>query len=128
MMMPLDSTTANIEKDYSFNNLFHFLHGLDSIQNFSFRALFHFPRQHEFIQYTVHFIEIKDNIQFTYIGKVTIQEFDKQVHRFQIRQFIVGNVHGNGKEESCISSVNELVGIVFNKVCILFITSRHQLE
>jgi hypothetical protein len=38
---------------------------------------------------------------------------------FQIRQFVIRNIDGNGEEQARISPVNEFVGIVFNEVGIL---------
>jgi hypothetical protein len=35
---------------------------------------------------------------------------------FQIRQFVIRNIDGNGEEQARISPVNEFVGIVFNEV------------
>jgi hypothetical protein len=78
------------------NNLFHLFQKFDPFENFSFRGFFNFPRQH--------------------VGKVTIQQFHKQMNRFQKRQFVIQNIDGNGEEQARISPVNEFLGIVFNEV------------
>jgi hypothetical protein len=106
--------------------LLHFLHQFDAVQNFSFTRLFQFPRQHEFIQDTVDLAKVEDNVEFADIAKVGIQQFDKQVNRLQIAEFIVRLVHGNGEKEAGIPPINELVGIVFNKVGILLVAGRHE--
>lgn len=51
-------------------SLFNFFQRFDSIQYFSFARFFHFTSQHEFIQYTIDLVEIKNNIQFTNIAKI----------------------------------------------------------
>ena len=48
------------------------------------------------------------------------------MNSLQVTQFIVSDVHSNGEEESRVSSVNELVGIVFNKVCVLLVAGCHE--
>jgi hypothetical protein len=66
---------------------------------------------------SVHFVEIRDRVQFKHSGKETIQQFQEQMNLFQIRQFVIRNVDGNGEEQARISPVNEFVGIVFNEAC-----------
>ena len=106
--------------------LLHLLQEFDPIQNFSFAGFFHFPCQHKLIQYTVDLVEIEHNIQFTDIAKVTVQQFHKQVNGFQIRQFIVRDIDGNSKEQTRVSSVNQLVTVVFNEIGVFLVAGRDQ--
>ena len=45
---------------------------------------------------------------------------------FQIAQFVVGNVNSNGEKQTGISSVDELVGGIFDEIGILFVTGGDQ--
>jgi len=45
---------------------------------------------------------------------------------FQIGQLVVLNVHGNGKKEPGVASVNEFVVVVFDKVCVFLVPGRYQ--
>lgn len=45
---------------------------------------------------------------------------------FQVAQLVVGNVDGNGKEQTGVSSVDELVGGIFDEVGILFVPGGDQ--
>ena len=99
---------------------------LDTVQDFPFRRFLHFPRQHEFVENTVNLVEVEDNIQLANVGKVGIQEFYKQVDGFQVGEFVLLNVHGDGKEQTRISSIYEFVAIVFDKVCVFFVAGCHQ--
>ena len=45
---------------------------------------------------------------------------------FQIAQFVVGNVNGNGEEQTGISSIDELVRGIFDEIGILFVTGGDQ--
>ncbi len=56
-------------------SLFHFFQEFDSIEDFSFGGFLDFTGQHEFIQNGIDLVEIKDNIQFTHITEIGIQEF-----------------------------------------------------
>jgi hypothetical protein len=101
--------------------LLHLFHVLDSIQNFSLARFFDFPSQHELIQYGINLVEIKDNIQFTNIAEVTVQELHKQMDGFQVGQFIVVHIHRNREEKTRVSSVDELVVVVFNEIGVFLV-------
>ena len=45
---------------------------------------------------------------------------------FQIAQFVVGNVNSNGEKQTGISSVDELVGGIFDEIGVLFVTGGDQ--
>jgi hypothetical protein len=106
--------------------LLHLFQQLDPIQNLPFARLLNLPRQHEFVQNGIHLVEIKDNVQFTHIGKEGIQQFHKQMYRLQVRKLIVGQIHGNRKKQTRVPPVNEFVGIVLNEIGVLFIPGRDE--
>ena len=119
------TTTTRLKVLFTLS-LLHLFEHFDPLQYLSLTRFFQLPRQHEFIQNTVNLVEIKDNIQFTHVAKVRVEEFDKQMNRFQVGQFIVRHVHGNGKKEASVSPINEFVGIVFNKVGVFLVAGRDE--
>ena len=116
-------------QELSYNRRLYLLrlfHELDSVQDFSLARLFNFARQHELVKNAIDLVKVKDNIELTDIGKVTVQQLDKQVNRFQVAQFILRHIHGNGKEQASIPPINELVIVVFNKIRVFLVAGRHQ--
>ena len=45
---------------------------------------------------------------------------------FQVGEFVVLDVHGDGEEKSGIPSVYDFVAIVFNKICVFLVSGCHQ--
>lgn len=107
-------------------HLLQLLQHLDSIQYLLLARLFNLTRQNVFIQDGVHTIEVEDNVQLANIGKVRIQKLDEEMDGFQVAQLVVGNVDGNGKEKTGVSSVDELVGGIFDEIGILFVPGGDQ--
>lgn len=70
-------------------SLFHFFKQLDPLQNFSFTRLLYFPRQHVFVQNTINFVKVENNVQLTDIAEVAVQQFNKQMNSLKIAQLII---------------------------------------
>lgn len=60
------------------------------------------------------------------IGKIGIKQLDKEVYSFKVAQFIVICVHRNSEKQTGISSVDQFVIVVFNKICVFFVACGHQ--
>ena len=72
--------------------------------------LLNLARQKNLIQNRVHLVEIKHQIQFTDIPEELIQDFDEEMDRFQISQFVVVGVDAHAEEEPCVPPVDDLGG------------------
>jgi hypothetical protein len=69
-------------------------------------------------------IKIEHNVQLTHVRKVWIQQLHKQMYALQITQFVILYVHGDGKEQTRISPVDQFIIVVFNEICVFFIARR----
>jgi hypothetical protein len=70
-----------------------------------------------------HLIEVENQIQLAHIAEETVQDFHKEVYRFQIREFIVIGIYAGAEEETCISTVYYLVVAELDKVGLVLLVS-----
>jgi hypothetical protein len=72
--------------------------------------LLNLPRQKHLIQYRIHLIKIKHQIQLTHVPKELIQHLHEEVYRLQIRQRVIVRVDAGAEEEPCVATVDDLGG------------------
>ena len=103
------------------NKLFQFLQHLYPFQYLLLTGLLYLSGQDVFIQNGVHAVEVKNDVELTNVGKVAVQKLHEQVDGLQVAELVVGNVHGDGEEQTGVSAVDELVGGIFDEVGVLLI-------
>ena len=74
-----------------------------------FARLLKLTANDKLIEYQVHLVEVKDEIELTDILEVLVENLDKEVNCLERHQFVVRHVAADGEEESSIPPVNELV-------------------
>lgn len=93
-------------------------------QNNLLTRLLNFPGQKNLIQNRIHLIKIKHQIQLTHIPKESIQHLYKKVNRLQIRQLVIIGVDARAKEQTGISSIDDLVVSELDKIGLVFLVAR----
>jgi len=56
-------------------------------------------------------VKVEDQVQFTHIAEVVVQDLHKQVHALQVGQFVVSGVHAQAEEQTSIPPVDDLVAL-----------------
>ena len=75
-----------------------------------------FTVKNDFIEGSVSLVEVIDQIEFTDIAKVAVEDFHKEVDCLQTRQFRVVEIDAHNEEKTDVSAVNKLVIAVLHKV------------
>lgn len=83
-----------------------------------------FPSDDHFIKNAVNFVEVEDDVQFTDVVEVLVEDLDEQMdnlqtelnlHRINVsiyleaRQFVIWKINAQGEEKAGISSVDDFV-------------------
>lgn len=75
-------------------------------QNLSLWRFTYLASEKHFIDYSVNFIEIKYQVQFTDIVKIFIKNFYEVVYGLQVAKIIIINIHTYAKVKTRITTVN----------------------
>ena len=65
-------------------------------------------RQENLVQYRIHLVEVKHQIQLTHVPEKLIQHFNKEMYRFEIRELVVVGVDTYAEEEPRVAAVDDL--------------------
>ena len=76
-------------------------------QHILLTALLQLPRQQQFVQDEVGFLEVEDDVQLAHVAVVLVHLLDVAVHDFQRDQLVVGGVGGGDEEEAGVAAVDD---------------------
>lgn len=83
-----------------------------------------FAAEEDLVDDHVHLVEVEDEVQLAHVLKEAVQALDKQVDGLKVRKLVVRRVTANGKVETRIAAVDNLVVAELHKVRELGITRR----
>ena len=88
--------------------------GLQDLLNGVSRGLHQLTSHNQLIQDMISNLQVKDQVQFTDIAKVTIQQFHIPMNHFQPKQFIIIRIDAKDKEQGGILFVHQFktIGLV----------------
>jgi hypothetical protein len=74
-----------------------------------------------------YFMEVEDEVEFTDISEVFVEDLDEEVDEFKGDQFVVIFVDDGDEVETCVSFVDDFVLFVVNEIAHLRFTGDDQL-
>lgn len=66
-----------------------------------------------------------DQVELTNIAEIAIQNFHKKVDELKDAQLIIIHIHAENEEHPCVSTVDDLVASILQKVCVSWVTCHH---
>ena len=79
----------------------------------------------QLVENVVCLVEIKNDVQLAHIAEIPIQDFYEQMDLFQYNQFVVIFVDTCHKVKGCISLVDDLFVLPFDKIAHLWRSCQH---
>ena len=100
---------------------------LQSCQDHLLARLFNFPRQKDLVQYCVHLVKVKDQIELADVAEEGVQDLDEEVYHLEIGELVVVCVDARAEEEARVPAVDDLAAAELDEVgLILLVTGRNE--